>query len=259
MYEVARPSYPATVIDLITCHKPTDAIDVGCGTGKAAQLVAARGIQVTGVEPDERMATVSRRHGIPVVVTSLEAWTPISCDLMYAAQAWHWVDPSVGAAIAGRAVRPGGRWAAFWNHEDDPVFQGRVDAVYGQLAPHLLEDRPSASERDQLEIVISEAFETTRAFDSVDADLFRWVDSLSVTTLDHRLATHSSHRLLSPDNAAAVHSALHEELGQAGDAVQLAYTTRVLVAQRRYQQKCSRTRITPAQNLALHLRELGGA
>jgi SAM-dependent methyltransferase len=233
MYEEARPSYPATVIDLITSHKPMDAIDVGCGTGKAAQLVAARGIQVTGVEPDERMAAVSRRHGIPVVVTSLEAWTPISCDLMYAAQAWHWVDPTVGATVAGRAVRSGGRWAAFWNHEDDPVFQGRVDAVYSELTPHLLEDRATFGDRDQLEIVIAEAFQATGAFDPIDVHEFGWVDNLSVSTLVDRLATHSSHRLLRPDNAAAMHAALREELGHAGDLVQLAYTTQVLVAQRR--------------------------
>ena len=41
-----------------------DAADVGCGTGLAARLVAERGVKVLGVEPDERMAHVARRHGI---------------------------------------------------------------------------------------------------------------------------------------------------------------------------------------------------
>ena len=41
-----------------------------------------------------------------------------------AGQAWHWVDPDVGAAKAADVLRPGGRVALFWN-----VFQPPPDVA----------------------------------------------------------------------------------------------------------------------------------
>ncbi|MDQ6817834.1 MAG: class I SAM-dependent methyltransferase [Actinomycetota bacterium] len=35
-------------------------VDVGCGTGNASLLAAARGAQVTGVDPSERLIEVAR-------------------------------------------------------------------------------------------------------------------------------------------------------------------------------------------------------
>jgi SAM-dependent methyltransferase len=231
-YEAARPSYPAAVIDLITGHAPADAVDVGCGTGKAARLVAARGVRVAGVEPDERMATLARSHGIAVEVTPLERWSPTSCDLMYAAQSWHWVDFTVGASVAAAAVRLGGRWAAFWNREDDPPLQRRIDAVYDRLAPQLRDGGPAA-DRDEMERTIAEAFAATGAFDPVEAHNLGWVETVSGATYVQRLGTYSGHRLLSREVADTVHQALADELGTTDDPFPLAYTTRVLIARRR--------------------------
>jgi trans-aconitate methyltransferase len=44
LYDLARPSYPAALLDdLVTMVGPSArALDVGCGTGKATVLLAAR-------------------------------------------------------------------------------------------------------------------------------------------------------------------------------------------------------------------------
>ena len=42
-YDRYRPSYPAALIDDLVAPRPADVLDVGCGTGKAAVLLAARG------------------------------------------------------------------------------------------------------------------------------------------------------------------------------------------------------------------------
>ncbi len=75
-YDRARPSYPTALIDDLVSDEPGRVLDVGCGTGKAARLFAARGCQVLGVEPDDRMAAVARSYGIPVEVATFEAWDP---------------------------------------------------------------------------------------------------------------------------------------------------------------------------------------
>src|SRR5215475_3487386 len=73
-YDRARPSYPPALIDDLLAAAPADALDVGCGTGKAARLLAERGVPVLGVEVDARMAAVARAHEIPVELGTFEQW-----------------------------------------------------------------------------------------------------------------------------------------------------------------------------------------
>lgn len=65
-YDRYRPSYPRAVIDMVVEHGPAVAVDAACGTGKAATLVAQRGVYVIGVEPDDRTAEIARDHGVAV-------------------------------------------------------------------------------------------------------------------------------------------------------------------------------------------------
>jgi SAM-dependent methyltransferase len=117
-YDRARPSYPDALVErVIATSSGLDLLDVGCGTGIAARLFQAVGCQVLGVDPDARMADLARQRGIEVEVAKFEDWNPTArvFDTIIAAQAWHWVDPVVGAVKAAQALRPGGRLAVFWN------------------------------------------------------------------------------------------------------------------------------------------------
>ena len=73
-YDRVRPGYPPELIDDLVADGRRAALDVGCGTGKAARLLQARGVEVLGLEIDPRMAEVARGHGVPVVVTAFESW-----------------------------------------------------------------------------------------------------------------------------------------------------------------------------------------
>jgi len=122
-YDRARPAYPAALVGRIVAGSPgPDFLDVGCGTGISARLLAAAGCRVLGVDPDPRMAGQARQGGTSVEVAKFEDWDPAgrSFDAVTAAQAWHWVDPVAGAAKAAAALRPGGRLAVFWNAFDPP-------------------------------------------------------------------------------------------------------------------------------------------
>lgn len=133
-YDRARPTYPAAVVDRIVQAMPGRALlDVGCGTGIAARLFAAAGCEVTGVDPDPRMAAEARRAGLAVEVARFEDWDPGGrvFDGVIAAQAWHWVDPVAGAAAAARALKPGGVLALLWNAGEAPAqLRGQFAAVY---------------------------------------------------------------------------------------------------------------------------------
>jgi SAM-dependent methyltransferase len=77
---------------------------------------------VLGVEPDARMADFARAAGLPVEVSTFEAWEPAGrkFDTVVAAQSWHWIDPVAGALKAAEVLRPNGRVAIFGHVFEPP-------------------------------------------------------------------------------------------------------------------------------------------
>jgi SAM-dependent methyltransferase len=123
-YDRARLPCPDPVTDaIITASPGRDVLDAGCGTGIASRQFQRAGCEVTGVDPDPRMAAfaVARavKDGLPlsVEISRFEDWEPggRTFDLVIAGTSWHWIDPAAGAAKAAAVLRPGGRLAAFWN------------------------------------------------------------------------------------------------------------------------------------------------
>jgi SAM-dependent methyltransferase len=138
-YDRARPSYPAALVERIVAASPgPDLLDVGCGTGIAARQFQAARCRVLGVDPDPRMAGLARQSGLEVEVATFETWDPAGrvFDAVIAGQAWHWVDPAVGAVKAAQVLRSGGRLAVFWNAFQPPPGLGQAFArVYHQVMP----------------------------------------------------------------------------------------------------------------------------
>jgi SAM-dependent methyltransferase len=126
LYDRVRPGYPDELFaDLAaitgTAHR-SSVLEVGCGTGKATGSLAQLGWSVTAVEPGAGMAALARRRlagvgDVEVETSSFEDWDDRGrrFDLLVAASAWHWVDPSVGWQRAHDVLRPGG-WMALLNH-----------------------------------------------------------------------------------------------------------------------------------------------
>lgn len=156
-YHAARPDYPGELYeDLLAAadlQPGARLLEVGSGTGKATIPLAARGFEITALELGPRLAAVARANlagydRVRVVERAFEAWQPTEgerFDLVYAATAWHWIDPAVGYQHAWRVLRPGGHlaiWAASHVLPDDgdPFFQ-QIQAVYDEIG----ESAPSDS------------------------------------------------------------------------------------------------------------------
>ena len=90
-------------------------LEVGCGTGKLTELLAARGLVVDAVDPGPNMIRAAERRvgdrgGVTFHVGRFE-----DIDLpegafaaLFSATAFHWVDPSVGWRKSASHLRPGG-------------------------------------------------------------------------------------------------------------------------------------------------------
>jgi SAM-dependent methyltransferase len=147
-YQRARPEYPAELFDdLVTAAGLTPGdrlLEVGCATGKATLPLARRGFRVTCVEPGPDLAAAARRNlsGLPARVTQarFEDWRPRPGErfgLVFAATAWHWIDPQAGYQRAWQPLRPGGHlalWSAGHVFPDggDPFFR-EIQDVYDEI------------------------------------------------------------------------------------------------------------------------------
>lgn len=145
-----RPSYPAAVIDAVldglipTNGRTLRAVDLGAGTGICSRLLAARGVRVIAVEPNDAM----RAAGEAVADANIQ-WRGASAessgvpdgwaDLVIAAQAWHWFDPAPTGVEVLRILRPGGLLAVVWNTDDDT--DGGTNAFRAAVQSHATTQR----------------------------------------------------------------------------------------------------------------------
>ena len=194
-YHQARPDYPGELFDQLTDLADLRAgdrlLEVGCGTGKATLALAGRGFAVTCVELGAELAEAARRNlaaypGTRIVHGAFETWQPhagIAFDLVFAATAWHWIDPAVKYRRAWEVLRPGGH-LAFWEaahaipEGGDPFF-AQIQDVYDEIGEGMPGDsvflRPGELPDQVADVEASGLFEDiqVRHFDweiSYDAD-----------------------------------------------------------------------------------------
>ncbi len=148
-YEAGRPDYPLAAVEwmLEPARRDGHALrvaDVGAGTGKLTRVVVEAGGEAVAIDPDPVMLASLRAavHGIPTFVGTAERMPlpDASVDAVVLGQAWHWVDPELGAAEAARVLRPGGVLGLIWNIRDEsvPWVAALTQAMHGSHAEMML-------------------------------------------------------------------------------------------------------------------------
>lgn len=127
-----RPTYPAAAIDAVLdgLGSTTDlvAADVGAGTGISSRLLAARGVHVKAIEPNDAMRAAAAAQAVEGGGGAIE-WLSGTAEatglagesvgLVLCAQAFHWFRPEAALAEFARVLRAAGRVALMWNDRDD--------------------------------------------------------------------------------------------------------------------------------------------
>jgi SAM-dependent methyltransferase len=207
LYQQARPEYPdrlfTEVVRLAGLGPGDRLLEIGCATGKATTGLARRGFAVTCVELGPELAGQARRNlagfaGVDVVTGNFERWEPSApreFSLVFAATAWHWLDPATRYQKVWRLLRPGGH-LAFWEAVHvipaggDPFF-GEIQEIYDEigegLPPGWTFVRPGELPEQRAEI------EATGLFGGVTVEQFDWEIRYSAQEYIALLDTFSGH------------------------------------------------------------------
>jgi SAM-dependent methyltransferase len=150
LYDRVRPTYPdelfADLVAVTGMNERSSVLEVGCGTGQATRSLAALGCMVTAVELGTGMVALARQRlatfpNVEIETSSFEGWDDRGrqFDVLVAAAAWHWVDPSIGWRRARDVLRPGGWMALLGNvvvrRPGEPEVYAETADLHERFAP----------------------------------------------------------------------------------------------------------------------------
>lgn len=166
----AKGQYLHAEADLVQSLEPTTALDAGCGTGRVAVELAARGIEVIGVDLDPSMIEVAREHSTAV----------------------RWIQHDLAELDLGRTVDvalAAGNVMVFLSPRTGPAV---VERLAAHLKPrgHLVAGFALRGGPSPIELPL--------------ADYDRWCTDVGLT-LDRRLATWEGEPYAGGDYAVSIH------------------------------------------------------
>src|SRR5258707_1789070 len=151
-YDRARPTPPPALLDLLTqlidLPHPALVVDLGSGTGLSTAIWGERAERVIGIEPNADMrkeathnvedhpyaAHIEYREGL-----AHQTGLPDECaDIVTAAQAFHWMEPTATLAEIARILRPGGLFAAY-DYDSPPAIHWELDQLAQEVSRRLVE------------------------------------------------------------------------------------------------------------------------
>ncbi|MGH3989449.1 MAG: class I SAM-dependent methyltransferase [Pseudonocardiaceae bacterium] len=245
LYQQARPDYPSELFDMLV--EATDLrsgdrlLEVGAATGKATLPLARRGFRVTMLEPGPHLAAAARRNlakfDVEVVEARFEDWTSAGggFDVVFAATAWHWIDPKAKYRKAWRLLRPGGH-LAFWSathvfpEDGDPFFRD-IQPIYDEIGEGLPDNavwpRPGEldDERDEVE--------ATGLFQVMQVRQFDWERVYDAKGYIDLLDTFSGHLAMQDWQRARLYREIRKRVGDRADGLLRRHWGAVLHVARR--------------------------
>lgn len=240
-YDAVRPRYPAALFERVAAHAAitpaTRALEVGTGTGIATLPFAEMGCSILGLELSDRMAEVARRKlarfpRVRIETVRFEDWRgdEDAFDLVFCAQAWHWIPPEVGCAKTNALLRLGGTLAAFANWVTSNLPEAQ--SAYRRHAPDVFK-RQDGDPPEDVEGRIAEvrtSFEESGCYEGIEIHRFPWQRSFRADEYIRLIRTYSDHATLPPEVREPLLRDIATAIDGVGGSVTRSYEAVLLLA-----------------------------
>jgi ubiquinone/menaquinone biosynthesis C-methylase UbiE len=216
-YERGRPPFPAEAAAWLAGTDPVTVLELGAGTGKLTEQLAALGHDVHATDPDPAMLDVLAEK-LPDVRRSVAAAEDLpvpdrSVDVVVAAQSFHWFDPDVALPEIARVLRPSGRIAITWNSRDQRIpWVRRLGTVIGTQAHQ--------------GVTSAEALVLSGLFGFVEQATFSFWQEINRDSIQDLVLSRSNVASLDEEGRAAKLAevlAFYDDYGRGMDGMQLPY------------------------------------
>lgn len=212
LYDEARPGYPdaafADLLSITGLEPPSHVLEIGAGTGHATLPLARRGFRIDCVELGAEMAALACQRlaefsAVTITVADFDRWTVQQrYRLVFAASAYHWLNPHGRVTRISTLLGPGGFVAVLRNFhvqgEASAGFNASIQQIYARLFPA---SKPPRGLHRPEDVVPEASLEWAESgvFSNVQTRTYAWQQRLTAEQYARNLATHSDHRLLSPE------------------------------------------------------------
>jgi SAM-dependent methyltransferase len=210
-YDDFRPGYPEQLYDEVWkaagLRDRSLVVEVGSGTGLATAGLATRAGQVICVEPGDQLTRIAKRRlsgrpNISWITVPFQEWSPPEpADLLFAADAWHWIEPEAADRLATAALARDG-CVAVVSHQarllTGPVVAA-LNEAYERCSPTIacagVRAAPDLHDR---------GVATLARFVPLVSRTYRMTRRLSADDYVRLLGTYSDHALLPADRRTAL-------------------------------------------------------
>jgi len=208
VYHDVRPGYPARLFESLFAMLPVRprVLEVGPGTGQATRSLLEHGARVHAVEIGASMAR-KLRDVLPdprlhVTTGDFEQEPPAGemYDCVFAATAYHWVEPTAQVDRPATLLRDGGVLAVVDTTQvESPTDHGFFDAaqpIYQRYGEGRTE--PNLPGRDSVDPPMRAALEADARFSDVDVRPYDWDQTYTAAQYRQLMLSYSATQALEP-------------------------------------------------------------
>jgi len=240
-YDAVRPRYPEALFEHVAAHAgittATRALEIGTGTGIATLPFAGMGCSILGLELSDAMAAVARRKlarfpRVTIETARFEEWEGEegAFDLVFCAQAWHWIPPGVRYPKTRALLRAGGTLAAFANWvtsnlpEAQPAYRLHAPEVFARQ-----DGDPPEDVEGRIARVLTSVGESL-CYEGIEIHRFPWQRSFRADEYVRLIRTYSDHATLPPEVREPLLRDIAKAIDDAGGSVLRSYEAVLLLA-----------------------------
>ena len=235
---VKRPDYADTAIEkmlaLFGVSAGAQACDIGAGVGHLTLMLAARGLNVVALEPNDDMRGIGAKRcaAIPEIqfheaAAEHTGQADAMFDCVTFGSSFNVTDRAATLVETHRILKPGAWFGAMWNHRDlgDPI-QGEIETIIHRDIPGY---GYGTRREDQTDII-----EASGLFGPVEKIEGTVIHTQPVAEAVEAWRSHATLQRQAGDSFAATVERIAAFLASLGtESIEIPYTTRIWAAQKR--------------------------